>query len=127
MTGVQTCALPISLPYLLATGQCQSNPEGSTVFFNNNNNNKYAVQDQTYSSMYPICGAVPVSYVPVRVTRGALVAHRHAYAPPRFRTSQDCRTFIPLSVSLWNDLADPVFNSVGLMGFKSRVNAFLFS
>ena len=33
--------------------------------------------------------------------------------------------FRPLSVSLWNDLADPVFDGVGLAGFKSRANAFL--
>ena len=30
-----------------------------------------------------------------------------------------------LSVSLWNDLSDPVFDGVGLAGFKSRANAFL--
>ena len=29
------------------------------------------------------------------------------------------------SVSLWNDLASPVFYGVGLLGFKSRANAFL--
>ena len=29
------------------------------------------------------------------------------------------------SVSLWNGLADPIFDDVGLMGFKSRANAFL--
>ena len=34
------------------------------------------------------------------------------------------RTFVPLSVFLWNDLADPVFDGVGLAGFKSRANAF---
>ena len=32
---------------------------------------------------------------------------------------------MPLSVSLWNDLSDPVFDGVGLAGFKSRANAFL--
>ena len=32
---------------------------------------------------------------------------------------------MPLSVSLWNDLSDPVFNGVGLAGFKSGANAFL--
>ena len=36
-------------------------------------------------------------------------------------------TFIPLSLSLWNDLADPVFDGVGLAGFRSRANAFLFA
>ena len=32
---------------------------------------------------------------------------------------------MPLSVSLWNDLSDLVFDGVGLAGFKSRANAFL--
>ena len=74
--------------------------------------------------MHPLCGALPVPYVPVRVTRGAVIAHRFTYAPPRCRTSQYRRTFIPLSVSLWNDLSDPVFDGVGLTGFKSTANAF---
>ena len=71
------------------------------------------------------CGALPVPYVPVRVTRGALIAHRYTFAPPRCRTSQYHRTFVPLSVSLWNDLVYPVFDGVGLAGSKSRSNAFL--
>ena len=33
-------------------------------------------------------------------------------------------TFIPLLVSLWNNLADSVFYGVGLVGFKSRANVF---
>ena len=74
---------------------------------------------------HPLCGALHVPYVPVRVTRGALIAHRYTFAPSRCRTSQYLRTFIPLSVSLWNDLVDPVFDGVGLAGFKSRSNAFL--
>ena len=65
-------------------------------------------------------GALPGPYVPVRVTRGALVAHRYTYAPPRCRTSQYQRTFIPLL----NDLADPVFDGVELAGIKSRANVF---
>ena len=75
--------------------------------------------------MHPLNGALPRPYVPVRVIRGALAAHRYTYAPPRCRTSQHRWTFVPLSVSLWNDLADPVFDGVGLAGFKSRANAFL--
>ena len=75
--------------------------------------------------MHPLCGALPVPYVPVRVTRGALIAHRYTYANPRCRTSQYRRTFIPLSVSLWNALVDPVFDGVGLADFKTRSNAFL--
>ena len=75
--------------------------------------------------MHPLCSALPVPYVPVRVTRGALIAHRYTFAPPRCRTSQYGRTFIPFSVSLWNDLVDLVFDGVGVAGFKSRSNAFL--
>ena len=62
--------------------------------------------------VHPLNGALPGPYVPVRVTHGALVAHRYTYAPPRCRSSQYRRTFIPLSVSLWNDLANPVFDGV---------------
>ena len=69
--------------------------------------------------------ALPGPYVPVRVTLGALVAHWYTYASHRCRTSQCRRTFVLLSVSLWNDLADPVFDGVGPAGFKSRANDFL--
>ena len=74
---------------------------------------------------HPLFGALPVPYVPVWVTRCALISHRYTFAPPRCRTWQNRRTFILLSVSLWNDLVDPVFDGVGLAGFKSRSNAFL--
>ena len=57
--------------------------------------------------VHPINGALPGPSVPARVTRGALVAHRYTYALPRCRTLQYSRTFIPFSVSLWNDLANP--------------------
>ena len=77
------------------------------------------------NSMHPRYGSLPVPYVPVRVTRGAVIAHRYTYAPPHCGTSQYRRTFIPWSVSLWNDLSDPVFDGVGLAGFKSKVNTFL--
>ena len=56
--------------------------------------------------VHPLNGALPRPYVPERVTRGALVAHRYKYAPPRCRTLQYSRTFIPFSVSLLNDLAN---------------------
>ena len=75
--------------------------------------------------VHPLNGALPRPYVPARVTRGAMVAHRYTYAPPRCRTLQYSRTFIPFSVSLWNDLANHVFDGVGLAGFMSRVNASL--
>ena len=31
---------------------------------------------------HPLCGVLPVPYVPVRVTRGALIAHRYTFALP---------------------------------------------
>ena len=75
--------------------------------------------------MHPFSAALPLSNVQARVTRGALVAHRHSFAPPRCMTSQYRRSFVPLSVSLWDDISDPVFDGVGLAGFKSRADAFL--
>ena len=82
--------------------------------------------------LHPLYGALPVPYVQVRVTAalwshiGTLIAHRHTvHGTPRCRTSQYSITFIPFSVSLWNDLSDPVFDGVGLAGFKSSANAFL--
>ena len=68
-------------------------------------------------------GAIPGPYVPVRITRGALVAHLYTYAPPRCRTSQYRMIFIFLSVSLWNDLVHLVFDGELLAGFKSRAIA----
>ena len=77
------------------------------------------------NSMHPLSGALSLPYVLAPVTRGALVAHRHSFVPPRCRTSQYLRSFLSLSVSLWNDLSDPVFDGVGLAGFNSTANAFL--
>ena len=44
---------------------------------------------------------------------------------PRCTTLQYHRTFVSLSVSFWNALADPEFNGLGLADFKSRANIFL--
>ena len=68
----------------------------------------------------PSVWCLPLPNVPARVAHGALVAHRHSYAPPRYRTSQYRRTFVPLLVSLWNDFNYRVFDSVGLECFKNR-------
>ena len=75
--------------------------------------------------MHPLYDDLLVPYVPVLLTRGAVISHRYTYAPARCRTSQYSRTFILLLVSLWNDLSDPVFDGVGLAGFKSKATAFL--
>ena len=70
--------------------------------------------------VHPLNGALPGPDVPVRATRCALVAHRYTSAPPCWRTSRYNRTFIPLSVSLLNDHANPVFDGLRLASFKSR-------
>ena len=49
------------------------------------------------------------------------VARRHSPAPPRRRSTQYRTTFVSLSVSLWNDLDDLVFDSAGLAGFMGRI------
>ena len=36
--------------------------------------------------MHPLSCALPLPYVPARVTRCALVAYRHSFVPPRRRT-----------------------------------------
>ena len=64
---------------------------------------RVAVSESSFvseSSWHPLSGAVPLPYMPARVTRGALAAHRHSFVPTRCRTSQYRRTFVPLSVSL---------------------------
>ena len=74
--------------------------------------------------LHALYGALPGPCVPVQVTHGALVAHRYTYGPPRCRTSQYSRIIISQSLCLWNELGDPVFDGVGLVGFKRRANPF---
>ena len=50
--------------------------------------------------MHPLSSALPLPYVPARVTCGALVAHKHSFTPPCCRTSQYRRSLVPLSVSM---------------------------
>ena len=73
--------------------------------------------------MHPLNDALPGPYVPVRGTHGALVAHWYTYAPPRCKTLQYRMTFIHISVSLWNKLADPVFDG-GTGGFGEQGQCF---
>ena len=56
--------------------------------------------------MHRFYRALPAPCVVVLVTRGALVAHWHTYAPHCCRTSRYLRTFIALSFSLSNDIAE---------------------
>ena len=73
--------------------------------------------------MHFLYGDLSGPFVPVQVTRCVLVAHGYTYVLNHCRTSQYRMTFIFLSVSLWNDLADSVIDGVGLTGFKSSANA----
>ena len=59
-------------------------------------------------------------------TQGALVSHRyilifHLTAGP----CSPAGLLTPVSVSLWIDIGDPVFDGEGLEGFKSRANEYL--
>ena len=77
--------------------------------------------------VHPLNGALPGPYVSVRVTRGHLIAHWYTYmrrlaVEPR---STAGLLFPSQCPSIWNDLANPVFDGVGLAGFKGRANAFL--
>ena len=76
--------------------------------------------------MHPLIGALLGPYVPVRVTRGTLVAH-WCILMPRLaaKPRSNAGLLLPLSVSLLNDPADPVFDGVGLADIKSRAKAFL--
>ena len=82
------------------------------------------------NSMHPLRGALPLPYVPARVTRGAFVAHKHSIAPPRCRTSQYRRTNLCPSQCLFGTIlgalyfmvwnwpflrAEPIFFPVGLI------------
>ena len=44
---------------------------------------RYCVCCSTSGVIHPLYGALPEPYVPVRVTRCAVIAHRYTYAPPR--------------------------------------------
>ena len=72
--------------------------------------------------MYPLNDALPGQYVPVRVTRDALVAHRHTYAPPSCRTSQYRRTLVPSQCPSGTTLLTPY--SCGTGGFREQGQCF---
>ena len=84
--------------------------------------------------MNPLYGTLPHVYAGA-VTRGDVIAHRYTYAPHHCERPEPLRIaghLFPsqclrgtILVTPWNDLSDPVFDGVGLAGFKSRANAFL--
>ena len=76
--------------------------------------------------MHPLNNALPGPYVPVRVTRGALVAHRYTYSPPRCRTSSTAGLLFRSQCPSGTILLNPYLIVWDCMaGFKSRANAFL--
>ena len=70
-------------------------------------------------AMHPLNGALPGPYVPVRVTRGAVVTRRYPYAEPRGTAGLLFLSRCPCGMILLTPYG------VGLAGFKSRTNAFL--
>ena len=58
--------------------------------------------------VHPLNGALPLPYVPKRVTRGAMVAHRYSFAPPSCRISQCRWTFMPISQCLCETILMPL-------------------
>ena len=77
-----------------------------------------------FDPIYPHYGAPPVLHVPLRVARDAFgpligILMRLLTAKPR--------STVGLSFPSQSHRADPVFDGVGLAGFKSRAIAFLFA
>ena len=65
--------------------------------------------------------------MPARVTRGALIGLTSVYLCVSILAAEPRSTAVIFSLLLsqWNDLDDPIFDGVGLAGFKSRANAYL--
>ena len=78
----------------------------------------------TYNPMHSLYGVLTMPYVPVWVTSGVLVAYHYTLRFLAVEPRSNAVPFTTLSVCL-EHLADPVFNGVGLAGFKSRANVFL--
>ena len=68
---------------------------------------------------------VPPPYAPLRRTRQAQAAHRHAREIPRSTTQHHARSFFVRVSELWNSLDGNVFDGQSLPTFKSRTNKFL--
>ena len=70
--------------------------------------------------MYAVYGVLRVYRMCQCGFHVVLWSHIGAYSPPCCRTSHYGITFfIPISVPLWNDHADPVFDGVGMAGLRA--------
>ena len=67
--------------------------------------------------MHPLNNALPGPYVQCGLHA---VPRSHIGVLMCRLAAEPAKPFFSLSVHLWNDLADPVFDGVGLAGFKSR-------
>ena len=72
--------------------------------------------------MHPLSGALPLPYVPARVTRG--VSYRYSFAPLRIRTSQYRRTFAPSQCLFGTILVTPCIWWCGTGWFKTKSQCF---
>ena len=79
-----------------------------------------------FSENHPLSGAIPPIAVHRKPTRASLVAHEFNLTNVRCSTEQFKRSFIPFSVSVWNDLPSHCFGG-SLVEFKKLVNKHLLS
>ena len=78
-----------------------------------------------FNPMPPLNGVLSRPYVPVRVTRGALVEHRYTYGAASLHKLAVPKDFYSLNFPSGTILlTPPAFDGMGLAGFKSRENAF---
>ena len=78
-----------------------------------------------HNEEHPVRSHFPPLFVPTRFTRRIAALHDFVLTAPRFRTVQYSRSFVPASVTLWNELAGCVFDGPNLSSFKSLVNQYL--
>ena len=57
--------------------------------------------------LHPLYGALPVSYVPLRVTRGVVIAHGYTYAPPHCRPRSIAGLLFPCQYLCGTTLVTP--------------------
>ena len=80
-----------------------------------------------WNPIHLLHGALPVPYVPVRVKRFAVIAHRYTFGLLAAGPRSTALLIFPcwyFCESCWY-LGGAVFDGVGLAGFKSKVNDFL--
>ena len=72
-----------------------------------------------------LCGALPVHFLPVWVTCGALVTHWYSFSQPSAVPHSTTRLIYLTQYLYGNDLGDSMFDGMGLVGLNSRVDFLL--